>query len=146
MKVTKITIGRLFNLGSYEHIRYELTVEVPPGESATDAVLAIERIMKGLEPESRSCIDSQTELENKARRIAQMRELLSDSGPDEFIRRHGHFVGTPEEYITRCEQAYQESLIKRAAWDTRAKKARELFDNLGGASEWKDAKLDWEND
>lgn len=28
MNVTKITIGRLFNLGSYEHVRYELTVEI----------------------------------------------------------------------------------------------------------------------
>ena len=32
MKITKITVGRLHNLGNYEHVRYELTVEVPEGQ------------------------------------------------------------------------------------------------------------------
>jgi hypothetical protein len=27
----------------------------------------------------------------------------------------------------------------------RSKKARELFNDLGGAAEWKDAKSDWED-
>lgn len=146
MKVTKITVGRLYNLGSYEHVRYELTVEIPPGESATDAIIGVERILEGMKPESKSCIHSQTELERESRHISALHELLSNEGSDEFRNRNGYFKGTPEEYIARCEQIYQENLTKRTAWDARAKKARELFDNIGGASEWKDAKLDWEND
>jgi hypothetical protein len=41
MNITKITIGRLYNLGSYEHVRYELTAEVPQGESPATAIIGM---------------------------------------------------------------------------------------------------------
>jgi hypothetical protein len=48
--------------------------------------------------------------------------------------------------IARFEESLTESKEERDAAEQRAKKARELFDDLGGASEWKDAKLDWSDE
>ena len=43
MNITKITIGRLYNLGNYEHVRHDLTVEVKDGESAATAITGMEK-------------------------------------------------------------------------------------------------------
>jgi hypothetical protein len=41
---------------------------------------------------------------------------------------------------------HAEQVARRSKYETRAKAARELLDNLGGTAIWKDAKLDWENE
>lgn len=144
MNITKITIGRLYNLGSYEHVRYELTAEVREGESPATAILGMERILAALSPKTHT--HSRSELEREKLLIERMRLKLSDEGPEEFRRCHGGFVGTPEEYIERCEQSHAENVAARDAWEARSAKARKLLEDLGGAANWKDAKLDWEND
>lgn len=144
MNITKITIGRLYNLGSYEHVRYELTVEVPQGESPATAILGMEKILEALNPKTHT--HSRGELEREKRQVEEMHRRFSDEGPDEFRRYHGHFVGTPEEYIARCEESHAANVAARDAWEARSAKARKLLEDLGGAANWKDAKLDWEND
>ena len=144
MNITKITIGRLYNTGSYEHVRYELTVEVPQGESPATAIIGMEKILAALSPKTHT--RSRDELAREAKLIEEMHRLLSDDGPDEFRKRHSYFVGTPEEYIGRCESAHTASVIARDAWESRCAKARKLLEDLGGAANWKDAKLDWDND
>jgi hypothetical protein len=144
MKITRITIGRLYNVGSYEHIRYELTAEVPDGESPATAILGMERILAALNP--RTATHSRMELAREKQRIEELHRKLADEGPDEFRRYHGHFVGTPEEYIARCEESHAENVTKRDAWEARSAKARKLLEDLGGAANFRDAKLDWETD
>jgi len=145
MNITRITVGRLYNLGSYEHIRYELSVDVPVGESPATALVAVEKILSALSP--KTCTHSRIELERDKQRIADMRDVLATQGEEEFRRRHGHsFVGTPEEYIDRCQVSYDENVQRRGAWEYRSEKARKMLEDLGGAANWKDAKLDWEND
>ena len=144
MRTTKITIGRLYNLGSYEHVRYEISVEVPEGESAATALLGLEKIITALSPKTST--HSRGDLEREAHHLVEMHKRLSDEGPDEFRRYYGHFVGTPEEYIDRCEQSHAVNVAQRDAWEARSAKARKLLEDLGGAANWKDAKLDWEDD
>lgn len=146
MKAAKITIGRLYNLGSYEHVRYEISVEVGMEESARDALLGVEKILEGLKPESKCCVKSLFDLERGEHRIKELRAALVANDEGEFRRKHGHFVGTPEEYVARCEESQVGDMAKREAYERRARHARWLLDHLGGAAEWKDAKLDWEND
>jgi hypothetical protein len=145
MKTTKITIGRLFNLGSYEHIRYEITVEIPSGESATDAIVGLEKILEALKPERQCSVKTKGDLERDSFRLSEMKKELTELGPDPFKRRHC-FDGTPTEYLERVEKGYREDIEKRIAYEQRAAHARRLLGELGGASAWKDAKLDWEND
>jgi hypothetical protein len=49
-KVSKITIARLYNTGNYEHVRYELTADVPPGEKAEKVAEGLISVIKALNP------------------------------------------------------------------------------------------------
>lgn len=75
MNITKITIGRLYNLGNYEHVRYDLTVEVKEGESAATAITGMEAIIAGLAPLSKACIKSAGELQRMAAEVEQMKTM-----------------------------------------------------------------------
>lgn len=145
MKVSKLTIGRLYNLGNYEHVRYDITVELQPGESATRALIGLEKIVQGLAPEKTVGVCSKDSLERQKIHIVELRKSLRNLGPDEFKRRQGFFEGTPREYIQRVYEGYLKDAKKRARWERKAAKARALLDSLGGAAKWKDAKLDWED-
>lgn len=140
MKVSRISIGRVYNLGNYEHVRYELTVDVPPEASAASAVIALERIIAGLKPERG--IKTKDELRRDANLIERM-QLMSD---EEFQSHYGHAIGTRSEIIGRYQKQLTEELDKAAATKRRSILARQLFDDLGGDSAWKDAKLDWDEE
>lgn len=142
MHVSKITIGRLFNLGNYEHVRYEVTVEVPAGESATQAATAVEAILENLKPLKTQCIETEAEIARARRQLEEMRTMPAV----EWERRLGHHSGTPSEIIQRHEQDLAERITKREAAMSRAAMARKLLDDLGGAAQWKDAKPDWQDD
>lgn len=49
-KVNRVTISRLYNAGNYEHIRYELTADVPEGVSAKKVTQGILSILKACNP------------------------------------------------------------------------------------------------
>lgn len=49
-RISRITIGRLHNLGNYEHVRYEVTVDLPPGTSPASVLHSTEQMLNGLEP------------------------------------------------------------------------------------------------
>ncbi len=49
-KLTKITMARLYNLGHYEHVRFELSAEVPKGGSAKQTFLDLGAILARLRP------------------------------------------------------------------------------------------------
>jgi hypothetical protein len=139
-RVTRINIGRVYNLGNYEHVRFDLTVEVPDGESAEKAMLGLEKIITALKPEK--TIKSKLELEQEAGRIAAM-ALMSDA---EFTRAHGGYGAQPRAaQIEYARKRLEEEKARSEASIKRSKKARALLDDLGGASEWKDAKLSWED-
>jgi hypothetical protein len=50
--VAEITIGRLFNLGQYEHVRYEIKVSALDGSGVADTIRALERVLAGIKPKS----------------------------------------------------------------------------------------------
>ena len=49
-RISRITLGRLHNLGNYEHVRYEVTVELPPGTSPASVARELEDTLNALEP------------------------------------------------------------------------------------------------
>jgi hypothetical protein len=144
--ITKITIGRLYYLGSYEHIRYELSVEVPEGSSASKALVGMEKLLHALAPEGNSGVKSEQELQREYTRILDLQKELTGMGPEKFRLKHGYFVGTPTEYLDCLTKALDDEHAKRNAYLERFKKARALLDDLGGASAWKDAKLSRDNE
>jgi len=141
MNITKITIGRLFNLGSYEHVRYELTAEVHAGESAEAAMIGLERIVEALNPK-RTC-KTWEEIQREERRLLEMRAMDDEA----FSKQHGHsYKGTRDEYTDRVAVGIVDAKLETDKWEKRHEKARRLLNNIGGAEKWKDAKLDWETD
>lgn len=85
------------------------------------------------------------ELDRERERLAYLKEELKKRGPEDFKHREGYFEGTAEDYIERCTKSWHEGVEKRHAYEKRALTARRLLDDLGGATHWKDCKLDWEN-
>ena len=142
MKVSKITVARLYNLGSYEHVRYELTVDVGKGESAQKALVNLEKILDALS--HRGGGDTDANIACAERRVADFLTERNKIGDAEFKRKHGYFEGTPLEYIARLHNGVEEAKTKRAAYKERHAQARKLLDDLGGDATWKDSKLEWE--
>lgn len=48
--ITSITLGRLHNLGNYEHTRYEVTVAIPEGTPAGEVIAEVEALLDGISP------------------------------------------------------------------------------------------------
>lgn len=138
MNVSKITIGRVFNLGNYEHIRYEVTVDLAHGDSAATAMIGLEKIVEGLKPNR--CVKSSEGLKRAAEEIATMRTMPAA----DFERRYG----TQNSAAVLIEQ-YEEQLkeetekAKRAAFI--ASRSRRALNEVEVASKWTDAKLSWED-
>lgn len=139
MSISKITVGRLYNLGNYEHIRYEITVDVKELEAST-AIVAIEKILAGLAP-IRNTVKSEMELKHMRATIEKMKTMPAC----EFERNYRGYEGTPTEIVARHEVALSEETSKRNEATKRAAIARNLFNDLGGAAQWKDRKLDWQD-
>lgn len=136
MKVTKITIGRLYNLGNYEHIRYEVTVEVPAGESAATACMGLEKILERLNPKMPHGVPSQGELRTLAHSLASTRE--SD---DQTIRRD--YGVSKYGRIRQLTHQLAEGQIRLSRWEKQRHVARILLQDVGGAANLRDAKDDW---
>jgi hypothetical protein len=141
MKVTKITIGRLYNLGNYEHVRYDLTTEIPADGNAETAIIGMERILAGLKPLKNTSVKSASELVRQSDEVERMKTMNAS----EFHRHYGHCAGTPVEILERYQKSLEEETQRAQKAIDRSKMARQLFDDLGGAAQWKDAKLDWED-
>lgn len=139
-KISRITVSRLYNLGNYENCSYTITVDVPDGQSAARAVFALEKILAGLKPLRN--VFTPVEAERKRAELIEMRKLT----PERFRQRYGSPDGGRRAYAARCWKDLAESIADSKVVFARAKKARDLFDDLGGAEKWKDAKLDWEDD
>jgi hypothetical protein len=128
MNITKITAARLYNTGNYEHVRYELTVEVPEGESPALALRGVASILHRLKPDrSRPESDS---IERDTLKIVEMRTCTDE----EWQRRHGHCVGTRDEVIARYEVALAEQKKRRAESIAAEQQALKDLDDLGGAA------------
>lgn len=135
MKVTEITIGRLFNLGDYEHIRYEIKVSVEPNESAQAAFTGVERLLAAIRPKS---------------------PLKEDFEWHNIRARHDHWTEQDwwkyegkdgwEKAKVENDNKYAKFTAEHKAWVESQEKVRALLDDLGAAAEYKDAKLSWEDE
>ena len=140
MNVSKITIGRLYNLGNYEHIRYEVSLDLNDEDDATKALVGLEKVISGLAPfKGIKSKDELTRLRGEIERMKLMPLV-------EWERQYGHCVGKPSEVIARYEKSLEEETFKSANAMDRATMARHQLNDIGGASVWNDPKLDWEED
>lgn len=117
--IHRIIVDRLYNLGNYEHVKYSMGVDIPPGASPKEALLNTVQILKALNPRP-PCQEYEY-------RNAQ--DVLK--APDES--------GKNVQSAKKVVRLYQ-------AWEKRRERALALLDKFGGTQEYKDAKLSWDND
>ena len=120
-KVTRIAIGRLHNLGNYEHIRYDITVDLSNGDNPGLIIARLEKLLSALKP-----VTTDYEYQRALR-------IMSD--PEQ----------TKDETARNLE-IYKQRIEKRDKAVARRERALILFGALGGASEYTDAKNKWEDD
>ncbi|HEY4415919.1 MAG TPA: hypothetical protein VGO57_09525 [Verrucomicrobiae bacterium] len=142
MNVSKITIGRLFNLGNYEHIRYEITAEIPAGESPATALIGLENILAGLNPKRPNGV-------LPVHLVEMLRHKLNDtlSATDESLaKEYGCSVENAREFVKeKLQQQIDEAEAAVEKWEFVQRKSRKLLEDLGGAANFTDAKKLWDD-
>lgn len=121
-RISKITIGRLYNLGNFEHVRYEFSVEVDKHASPGEVLKGMEKIMEDLNPKGPV---EQIEL-------SRCREQLSK--PVERVSEHE----------LRNIQYYKSQIEKADAWSELRKNAFLKLNEFGGNVEHRDDKQNWD--
>lgn len=121
-RVSHIGLSRLFNLGNYENIKFDVSVEVPEGQSAALAMSTLLKIMQKLRPVKLSW----------------------------EVQRAQKLLNTPEtelEEVDRETLEQAKALVEEHNAKVRERKeALRKLDTLGGSIVGKDAKDSWEFD
>jgi len=131
-RIERITIGRLYNLGRYEHVRYELQVAIPEGADAAQVFKNTVTLLRSLNPRPPVTVEAWEEAKE---------ELAQD--PAKMCQ---HFVDQDARQ-ERIEEIFREARAKvelYEAWSKRCREAQAAFSNLGGTSVFTDCKETWE--
>lgn len=123
-RVSRITVGRLHNLGNYEHVRYEIAVDVPEGASAAATLGNIERILADLDPKPPV---NEYELQNAVKGLAKPAAEM-------------------EEYELSNIPCWKDRVAKDKAWREGRQAARAALDDVGGSRIYTDAKDTWDDE
>lgn len=121
-KITSISVSRLYNLGNYQNIKYDLTATIGPSESSEATFRSLHWILQKLKPLR----------EPECKRSYEEAIKLTQEKQSEYQRAH-----------------VKEWAEEMAAW-TLAKHHRSeavrLLDDLGGTSTYTDHKASWDDD
>jgi hypothetical protein len=121
-KVKTLSVARLYNLGNYEHVRYEVTVEIPDGVTTKQTLADIVGCLKIMQPTKKPFM----------------------------LDEHRAILMKPVETLSETEKLNIEEWRQEVAdWDhTQAMRfaALDKFEKLGGVSKKTDAKRDWQDD
>lgn len=120
--ITRATIGRLHNLGNYEHVRYEVTVEIPPGNHAGAVIQQLVWLLDNLEP----------------------KDPVSDYDLERAKRALDKPVEEWPEWERDNKPAYEKYVERHEAWKKGRAEAHAALGNLPVQVQYKDAKDTWE--
>lgn len=131
-QIRRITIGRLYNLGNYEHVRYELSVEIGEGKSAALALRNTLRLLKAVNPKPPVAL------------YDYERAKLQIEKPGDW---HKNVVDKIEQAKFRKEMVVEakKNVKKFETWLKRRHAAEAVLDDIGGTKAFKDAKLSWDD-
>lgn len=125
-RVSRLTVSRLYNMGNYEHTRYEVSVEVPEGADASEAMRRLKDILWSLRPVKTGDTYS----------MLRAREALARQAAGEDL----------DKYDQDQLDTYREMVRRSEAGHARVSAAIAALKDLGGVSEFKDAKEKWDDE
>lgn len=131
-KISRFTIGRLYNLGNYEHVRYELTVEVAEGRSAALALRNTLKLLKAVNPKPPVPSYEYESAKSKIEKPNDWHKNIADK--EEQARLRKEMVAESQKTVKKFE-----------TWVNRRHAAEIVLDDIGGSKAFKDAKLSWED-
>lgn len=143
MKVSKITLARLYNLGNYEHARLEISIDIGESDSPKDAIRKLNSVLTAANPKRPAGVQDVDGIERDIARLERLKAALAYD-VEAFKREAGHFVGTPSEYIERLESELIEAKKAREEWLASRKQALAELDALNGVCETVQAKRNWD--
>lgn len=115
-------MARLYNTGNYEHIRFELSAEVPKGGSVKQTVLDLGAILARLKP-----IKLPYAYDDAVKAIQKLPEAMS-------------------EYEKAHVDEYQKMVAEVAGLRGLRDGALVKLDDVGGSSQQTDAKRNWDDE
>jgi hypothetical protein len=122
-RVTSIAMERVFNLGDYENIKYNIRVEVAHGDDPTRVLVSLENILNNLRAKS--------------------------GVSDYMLERAKRALEKPESELTESEKVslddYRSYVQRDEDAQMRRRKAREALSTLDYTNEHKDHKRDWDD-
>lgn len=120
--VSRFSVGRLHSLGNFEHVRYEVTVDVPFGSRASDVLRAVDDMLRDLSPKQ-----PWTPYELNA-----ARELLA--APPKTFAQGDLQAEEDAKADARRRASAERALASHALWEARREDAFRQLDSLGGTS------------
>lgn len=139
MNITKITIGRLYNLGNYEHVRYELTADIPAGESPATCLIGMEKLLAALNPARPPGVPTLGDIKSAEDRLALTYEMTDE----EIARKYGKCRAL---VLHKMNKELLAKRTRQQSYDAELARARKQLDDLAGAANYVDAKRDWHDD
>jgi hypothetical protein len=132
-RISRLTIGRLYNLGNYEHVRYEITVEVPNGESPRTALHRIMFVLKAANPKPPV----------QEHEYAHAQSILSE--PQAW---HKNIADKKEraKAIKELVTGAKQTVASWEKWKLLRRRGLALLDEFGATRSYKDHKEDWDDD
>lgn len=121
-KVTSLSVSRLYNLGNYQNVKFDLTVQVGPGESASQTFTNVMWIINQLRP--LRVPECQESYENAIKLPAE----------------------TQSEYQKQHLEEWASEMTTWAEKKRRRAEAVAAFDDLGGVSKYTDHKEKWDDE
>lgn len=123
-KISRITIGRLHNLGNYEHVRYEISVDIGSDDDAGIVLKNLETVLN---------------------------DMQINPGVDSWALRNAkEILKKPEAELTDHERsnldAYRGKVAKVEDAVRRMSLARERLTSFSGTSVFTDAKENWDEE
>lgn len=137
-RISRITLGRLHNLGNYEHVRYEVTVELTPGTSPASVARELEDTLNALEPKQPV---SDWDLRQAVKTLALPEPALEPKDDDDPFE-------TPQQVLQRKRADRERARLhieRHETWVKSRDAALRRFDALGGSAQWTDAKDRWDD-
>lgn len=119
-RITRIQIQRLHNLGNYESVRYDVTVDVAPTHDAGKILRTLERALEDIR--AKSDVDSF------------------------YLKRAQEKLADPAGHDDETMAAAQHLVDKAEAAKAKRKAAYELLASLHCTSEKRDAKENWDDE
>lgn len=132
-RITSLSVGRVYNLGNYENLRFEITVDIPQGRSPSLVLKNLAFVMRAANPKGPH---SRFDYDHAVTKLKDPAAWHKNVKPDKERRKR------IRDMVKDCKKIVREY----EAWLKRRAIAQSMLDRIGAVRQFKDHKNDWQDD